>query len=171
MATDDGWTTFESPPTGVLAIPTVEPPPTPPVEPREFLGMTSKTWAIVAGCIIPVAVIVGTVDLVNDDEVKRARPTETLDAKLRHECGRRLSMCGIEFDEFGTTQTITLLPDAPNSGASVLARWAVETGCVDEGDFARMDQTRALDGKVGSRNGRSTWTVHPDDGLTIVCDT
>lgn len=36
-------------------------------------------------------------------------------------------------------------------------------------DVARIGQTRALDGMVESANGRSTWTYHPDDGLTIVC--
>jgi hypothetical protein len=48
---------------------------------------------------------------------------------------------------------------------------AGDRGGVAEGDFARMEQTGALDGMVESRNGRSTWTFHPDGGLTIVCDT
>lgn len=43
------------------------------------------------------------------------------------------------------------------------------TGCWGSSDRAKMGSTRALDGRVESANGRSSWTYHPDDGLNIIC--
>lgn len=79
--------------------------------------------------------------------------------------------CGVRFQEIGDADTFTLLPSGMESGTGfrLLAVWMEETGCLEDADLARIEQTRALDGMVESESGRSTWTYHPDDGLTIVC--
>lgn len=44
------------------------------------------------------------------------------------------------------------------------------TGCWGPTDVSKIVGTRALDGRVDSANGRSSWTYHPDNGLSIVCE-
>lgn len=78
--------------------------------------------------------------------------------------------CHVEYETVGDAQMITVKPNATEAGGRVLVTWAAVTGCIEEADFLRIEQTRALDGMVESANGRSTWTYHPDDGLTIVCE-
>jgi hypothetical protein len=43
------------------------------------------------------------------------------------------------------------------------------TGCLSDLDYEMMSKTRALDGRVESTKGRSSWTFSPDGGLSLVC--
>ncbi len=67
--------------------------------------------------------------------------------------------------------TVTYRPTLDDGGgADALTRMAATTDCWSQTDLALMEQTRALDGRVASANGRTSWTYHPDDGLSIVCN-
>lgn len=118
-----------------------------------------------------IIVVVGGIiaGLSEDDESSppsRAAPAAR--ELIQGECPS-LAACRIEVDLDGPTYRFALLPEATNAGMRSLGIWAIETGCLEEVDFSRMEQTRALDGMVASANGRSTWTYHPDDGLIVVC--
>lgn len=43
------------------------------------------------------------------------------------------------------------------------------TGCWGELEVQTIVSTRAMDGRVDSRNGLASWSYHPDDGLDILC--
>lgn len=79
--------------------------------------------------------------------------------------------CGLTVEVLGDGGlTVTYRPTLDEGGgADALALVAATTGCWSQTDVALMGETRALDGRVESTNGRTSWTYHPDDGLNIVC--
>lgn len=122
--------------------------------------------ATLVGVGFVAVVAVGALMSQRDDDREPARLS--LREQLDTVCPS-FSACGIQADTTGPPYTFTLLPGATDEGISALGVWARETECLESVDFSRIEQTRALDGMVESANGRSTWTYHPDDGLTIVC--
>lgn len=113
----------------------------------------------------PIGLFVDTGMTDDGDDAPVRRSPEAL---VRDECPSQRA-CGIELDRIGDAYTFVVLPDATSAGYRALGVWAGATGCLEDVDVARIGQTRALDGMVRSANGRSTWTYHPDDGLTVVC--
>lgn len=98
---------------------------------------------------------------------QRCADTETGDsASTSIECGVTLTVFddgGIELQYFPTL-------DFDGNGGRVIDDVGHITGCWSSTDRSKMGQTRALDGRVESSNGRSSWTYHPDDGMNIICD-
>jgi hypothetical protein len=144
-----------------------------PTVPAETTGVTgrrwsAKKWLLVVGGVAVLAVIGFSIDeeALERDERAAARPS--LRSLIRDVCPSQ-SACGIDVRTVGPPWRFELDGDATADGVAALGIWARETGCLEEVDFDRMAQTRALDGMVESMNGRATWTYHPDDGLVIVC--
>lgn len=128
-----------------------------------------RRWVLIGGAVVVLAAIGFSVDdqAREREQAEEARPS--LAALVQDVCPSQ-SACGIDVRTLsGPPWRFHLDADATADGISALGIWARETGCLDEVDFDRIGQTRALDGMVESVNGRSTWTYHPDDGLVIVC--
>lgn len=86
-----------------------------------------------------------------------------------------LVLCGIILDRVDGGWTFMMVPNEYDDGISlsqsiILGQFGDKTGCYKDIDLDKMGSTRALDGRVESANGRSSWTYHPDDGLNIVCE-
>ncbi len=87
---------------------------------------------------------------------------------LGRACDAPLDECGVEFEDLGTAQVFTLHPTPQTPAARFSERGSADR--VYRGRRRGSDGADpGLDGMVESSNGRSTWTYHPDDGLTIVC--
>jgi hypothetical protein len=145
-------------------------PPPQPVEQTKKSGRFKALW-IVAAAVVAFLVTQAALRGSTDDNSRGTGPTQgepRLTRLIRAQCPSQPS-CGIEADTVGPPFTFTLLPDADERGYRAFGIWASETGCLEEVDFDRIGQTRALDGMVRSANGRSTWTYHPDSGLSVVC--
>lgn len=79
--------------------------------------------------------------------------------------------CGLDVTVLGDGgYEVNYLPSIDSGGGSLaLAIVGAFTDCWGPSDSALMEQTRALDGRLESASGRSSWSYHPDDGLNIVC--
>lgn len=137
-----------------------------PVEPAR---RSVRKWLLLGGGLVVLAVIGFGVDQQTREReaLEAARPSLT--SLIMAVCPSQAE-CGIEVrTTAGPPWRFQMDADATAAGVSALGIWARETGCLDDVDFDRIGQTRALDGMVESANGRSTWTYHPDDGLVVVC--
>jgi len=175
------------PPTDEQAV---EGPPPAVQRAKPTISKTNIIGSTIAGLVVIVVAffVIRAVNDDNDDGGQEQRPAAAtqpapdptpalidlpIGEQLEAMCGTRLRACGVEFQEIGDAQTFVLLPSGlrGSRGPELLGAWIADTGCLEDVDLARIEQTRALDGMVESANGKSTWTYHPDDGLTIVCDT
>lgn len=120
------------------------------------------------GLLVAGVVVFGSIADDDETETPAAEARPSLRSQMLDVCPV-FSACGIEADTIGPPYTFSLLPESTEDGVLALGVWAGVTGCLESVDFSRIEQTRALDGMVSSANGRSTWTYHPDAGLTIVC--
>ena len=85
------------------------------------------------------------------------------DLQLMNECG--LSVAKLDGGwEFSTFDSPTLYINKN------LMAFGEVTGCINDRDVRKIADTRALDGRVESSNGRSSWSYHPDDGLSLICE-
>ena len=63
-------------------------------------------------------------------------------------CGGSLVVrCAVEFGQLGDAQIFAIRPSNTDRGVAVLAVWVTETGCLDDVDLLRIQQTRAVRGR------------------------
>jgi hypothetical protein len=80
--------------------------------------------------------------------------------------------CRMSITDVGNGWVMALASGAENALGGVGSAVSVFgdlTGCLGDLDLEMISHTRALDGRVESKDGASSWTYHPDDGLNLVC--
>lgn len=143
--------------------------------------VASPPETVIVTVTVPVTVIV-TVLVPASTTTTAAVPTTTLPATTTTESegqviadvttscpGLSLPKCGISITAENGGYSIHVDPAIP-AGFTVLKQFGSVSKCFNDLDYDKMGQTRSVDGRVTSANGRTSWSYHPDQGLNLTCN-
>lgn len=83
-----------------------------------------------------------------------------------------LSSCGVQVDRNDQGWIVNYFPgrDRVGGGYSATQSAMKETGCLGDLDLVKLSQTRPIDGRVLSGDGKTSWVYSASSGLTIICE-